>query len=168
MVDKKRAVELREDGLTYEKIAEELGCSTVWCKVNLKGVKQRDIQQEIRDHCAQFVLEGVVDEENVLDAVKHVLGINSHDLYIENSRAFIAFVKFRNTLISEGVSIIGDSLYDEAKYLTNFEIMSSAVAISWGARVKMRQLLKRFENIDPTLDFKIATDFLGYTNDNQN
>lgn len=38
MVDKIKAVQLRQDGLTYPEIAELLGCSLGWCKVNLNGV----------------------------------------------------------------------------------------------------------------------------------
>ena len=38
MVDKEKAVELRKQGLTYKQIAEEIGCSEVWCKKNLASV----------------------------------------------------------------------------------------------------------------------------------
>lgn len=38
-VDKEKAVALRKQGLTYKEISETLGCSEVWCKVNLKSVQ---------------------------------------------------------------------------------------------------------------------------------
>lgn len=40
MVNKEKAKELRLQGCTYKEIAEELGCSIVWCKVNLKDVQK--------------------------------------------------------------------------------------------------------------------------------
>jgi len=36
MVDKVKAVALREQGLNYEEIAEHLGCSFSWCAMNLR------------------------------------------------------------------------------------------------------------------------------------
>lgn len=38
MIDKAKAVALREQGFNYEQIAAEVGCSVGWCKINLKGV----------------------------------------------------------------------------------------------------------------------------------
>lgn len=38
MVDKVKAIELRLQGKTYKEISEELDCSLVWCKKNLKDV----------------------------------------------------------------------------------------------------------------------------------
>jgi len=40
MIDKKKAIELREMGLSYDDIAKEIKCSVVWCKKNLKGVSK--------------------------------------------------------------------------------------------------------------------------------
>lgn len=40
MVDKIKAIELREEGLSYEQIAKELNCSIVWCKKNLKAISK--------------------------------------------------------------------------------------------------------------------------------
>lgn len=40
MVDKKLAVELRKQGLSYKEIASRLGCSFGWCAKNLKGVEK--------------------------------------------------------------------------------------------------------------------------------
>lgn len=40
MVDKIEAVKLRKQGLSYSKIAKQLGCSEAWCKKNLKGVER--------------------------------------------------------------------------------------------------------------------------------
>lgn len=38
MVDKERAISLRESGMSYKEIAELCGCSVSWCKLNLKDV----------------------------------------------------------------------------------------------------------------------------------
>ena len=46
MIDKQKAVELKESGLTNKEVAQELGCSEDWCKRNLKGIKKKDIEPE--------------------------------------------------------------------------------------------------------------------------
>jgi len=42
MVDKKMAVMLRFQGLSYKEIAKQLGCSESWCKANLAGVDKAE------------------------------------------------------------------------------------------------------------------------------
>lgn len=39
-IDKEKATQLRQQGLTYKEVADAMGCSLVWCKINLKDVKQ--------------------------------------------------------------------------------------------------------------------------------
>ena len=46
MIDKQKALELREKGATYAEIAEELGCSVDWCKRNLKGIPKHTIEKD--------------------------------------------------------------------------------------------------------------------------
>lgn len=46
MIDRQRAVALKESGLTNKQVAQELGCSEAWCKINLRGVKKKDIEPE--------------------------------------------------------------------------------------------------------------------------
>lgn len=46
MIDKQKAIELKESGLTNKEVAEVLGCSEDWCKRNLKGIKKKDINPE--------------------------------------------------------------------------------------------------------------------------
>lgn len=43
MVNKVEAVRLRKSGLSYAKIAAQLGCSEVWCKKELVGVVKGDV-----------------------------------------------------------------------------------------------------------------------------
>ena len=38
MIDKQKAIALKEQGLTNKEVAQELGCSEDWCKRNLKGI----------------------------------------------------------------------------------------------------------------------------------
>lgn len=45
MVDKVEAINLRTQGLSYSEIAQQLGCSEAWCKINLKGV-----EKGVREH----------------------------------------------------------------------------------------------------------------------
>ena len=44
MVDKVKAIKLRQEGLSYKEIAKELECSEIWCKKNLKDT-QKDIKE---------------------------------------------------------------------------------------------------------------------------
>lgn len=44
MIDKLKAIELKESGLTNKEIALHLGCSEGWCRKYLKGVKRKDIE----------------------------------------------------------------------------------------------------------------------------
>lgn len=46
MIDKIKALELREQGKSYKEISEELCCSVDWCKKNLKGIKKKDLLPE--------------------------------------------------------------------------------------------------------------------------
>lgn len=65
-VDKAKAVELKQQGLTYKQIAEALGCSEVWCKKNLKAVvkdKQKTdmIEKYITKSCSkQGITSGAI------------------------------------------------------------------------------------------------------------
>jgi hypothetical protein len=47
MIDLELGISLREQGMTYIEIAKELGCSVVWCKVNLKDVSKNKGEKEI-------------------------------------------------------------------------------------------------------------------------
>lgn len=40
MVDIERAITLRKRGLSFEEVAQEMGCSLSWCKKRLRGVKK--------------------------------------------------------------------------------------------------------------------------------
>lgn len=44
MIDKQKAIELKESGLTNKEIALYLDCSEGWCRKYLKGVKRKDIE----------------------------------------------------------------------------------------------------------------------------
>lgn len=46
MIDKQKAIALKESGMTNREVAQELGCSEDWCKRNLRGIKKKDIEPE--------------------------------------------------------------------------------------------------------------------------
>jgi len=46
MIDRQKALELREKGATYAEIALELNCSVDWCKRNLKGVAKHTNEKD--------------------------------------------------------------------------------------------------------------------------
>ena len=66
MVDKVKALELRESGLTYQQIADELKCSLDWCKRNLKG------------HCKHTIERPTV--QKLINSAKLKSGITSGDI----------------------------------------------------------------------------------------
>jgi hypothetical protein len=51
MVDKERGIILREQGKTYQEIAETLGCSMQWCKTNLKNVPKNTKELDLVKKC---------------------------------------------------------------------------------------------------------------------
>lgn len=76
-VNKERAILLKKLGWDYNDISEELGCSRVWCSLNLKEIKKdRDLMRramlsvEYTETCRgsdKFHLD-VEDELNYFDA----------------------------------------------------------------------------------------------------
>ena len=40
LVNKRKAIELKQLGWSYEDIAHEIGCSVPWCAKYLKGIKK--------------------------------------------------------------------------------------------------------------------------------
>ena len=54
-VNKEKAIELRKEGKTYPEIAEQLGCSVIWCSKNLKGImitkdmSDTDLKESIKE-----------------------------------------------------------------------------------------------------------------------
>lgn len=61
MIDKQKATELRQEGLSYQEIAKILGCSIQWCKVNLKNVQKNTKEKELIEKCIELGLrpEGI-------------------------------------------------------------------------------------------------------------
>ena len=69
MVDKIKALKLREDGKTYKEIADELDCSVDWCKRNLQG------------HCKHTKEKPSVEKLTKRAKLKH--GITSGEIKME-------------------------------------------------------------------------------------
>lgn len=46
MIDKQKATLLREQGSSYQEIADELGCSLDWCKRNLQGISKNSKEKD--------------------------------------------------------------------------------------------------------------------------
>lgn len=82
MVNRKLAVQMREQGYGYAEISEELECSVDWCKKNLKDAHKPSKQEQIylmqaieksqsttgitEDEIKEFVLKFVVDPDGLL------------------------------------------------------------------------------------------------------
>lgn len=74
MIDRTKAKELRELGMTYDEISKELGCSVAWCKLNLKGV-------------TKHVMEDTTVKKLVVKA-KSKTGITSGDISHEARKIY--------------------------------------------------------------------------------
>jgi len=74
MVDKQKAIKLRENGCTYTQISEQLGCSVDWCKRNLKGVKKNTTEIDILSECMTLALSntGITNNEIQYIITKHI------------------------------------------------------------------------------------------------
>ena len=46
MVNKQEAIRMREQGMSYAKIAAQLGCSEIWCKKELSWVTKGSAKVE--------------------------------------------------------------------------------------------------------------------------
>lgn len=160
MIDKQKAIRLRESGLTYREIAEELDCSEIWCKTNLKGIVKRDIQKEIDELCQSHISNGMVHESDVLDCVFKVFKIESEVMFEDERDTILAFVKYRNSLIKTGINIVGSKYYDKYKEEAQFQLDSLAVEVFWDARIKIRKAIKEFSAVDESLNFSVAKDLM--------
>ncbi len=45
-INLQEAINLRLKGKSYKEISGILGCSQIWCKINLKGIKHQDISED--------------------------------------------------------------------------------------------------------------------------
>lgn len=69
-VDKGKAIELKEQGKTYAEIAEELGCSVVWCKKNLKEVVKN---KEGKEMLEKYILQSKSKQAITSGQIKKML-----------------------------------------------------------------------------------------------
>lgn len=72
MIDRQKALELREKGATYAEIALELKCSVDWCKRNLKGVPKHTNEKEV--------------VKDLIKRAKSKIAITSGDIVIESRK----------------------------------------------------------------------------------
>lgn len=62
-VNKQLAIDLRQRGLTYEEIADQLGCSFAWCAKNLPKIQKGELKIErvVVDGTKQSAIEILED-----------------------------------------------------------------------------------------------------------
>jgi len=97
MVDKIKAKELREQGMTYDAISVELNCSLDWCKRNLKGVTkyvmEDDTVQELikRAKSKDGITSGDISHEvgKIYPRVYTKEGIEEHEKKVRRVRTKI-------------------------------------------------------------------------------
>jgi len=104
MIDKQKALALREQGKTYTEISEALGCSLDWCKKNLKGTKRKDISEE--DYLS-LVEKGRSFDCITKGEIISKVNVDSTDSYKEyNKEALLTTKRVRRKLAKEGDVIV--------------------------------------------------------------
>jgi len=72
-VDKVLATKLREDGLGYKEIAQQLGCSEAWCKIYLKHVKKNTAEKAAIKHCIELARsEDAITNSGIKQGIRSV------------------------------------------------------------------------------------------------
>ena len=121
MIDKQRAIELREQGRSYKEISEALGCSLVWCKKNLKGTKKKDISDE------DYTL--LVEKGRGFDCITkgeiiNKIQVNSSDSRQEyNKELVLAANRVKKKLSKEGDVIVRQAWIHPARARASFNSM---------------------------------------------
>lgn len=78
MVDKLRALQLRESGSTHKQIADELGCSVDWCKQNLRGVKKYTNEEtEVKGLILQATSKDAITTGDIKRSVRSLYPLDS-------------------------------------------------------------------------------------------
>lgn len=90
-VDKEKAKTLRQMGLNYQDIANEIGCSLDWCKRNLKGVPKGSKEDQLKRIC--------------VDLAKQPRGVDNYTLIGEIIKVFPEHFK-DNSLTDGGLLLL--------------------------------------------------------------
>lgn len=120
-IDKQKALELREQGKTYQEISTELGCSLDWCKRNLKGTKRKDISEEDYNNLTNKGRSfDCVTKGEIISKVN----VSSNDNYKEyNKEALLAANRVRRKLAKEGDVIVRQAWIHPARAKFSYDNM---------------------------------------------
>jgi hypothetical protein len=69
MIDKVKAIQLRQEGNTYEAIANILNCSVAWCKKNLTGIEKNSIKP-VETKPKRFIRTCITNEDGTITAAR--------------------------------------------------------------------------------------------------
>lgn len=165
MVDKIKALELREQGKTYAEISDELGCSVAWCKSNLKGTKKKDIKEE--DYIA------LIDKGRSFDCITkgEILGkvlVDKTEDYKDQSKEMLKTTnRVKRKLAKEGDVIVRQAWIHPARARFSYNNMISyidALNDRLDEYVRMHLLECGFEdedNYNSTLAFMVMNSMFG-------
>lgn len=150
MIDKQKALELREQGKTYDEISVELDCSVAWCKKNLKGIKRKDISEEDYMH--------LVDKGRSYDCITRgeiagkvvVRSQDNYDKYCNEVK--LSTNRVKRKLTKEGDVIVRQAWIHPAR-----------------ARFSYENMLRCINDLNDTLDEYVRMHLLecGFENDDQ-
>lgn len=104
-VDKTKAIKLREQGMSYKDVAQELGCSEAWCKINLKSVQKNVGEKNAINHCISLALslQGITYSE-ILRSIQSVYSYaDTKEQRVEERKAM---TRFRNAINKVGGTVI--------------------------------------------------------------
>lgn len=120
-IDKQKALELREQGKTYQEVSDELGCSLGWCKANLKGIKRKDISDE--DY-SNLVSKGRSYDCITKGEIISKVNVASNDNYKEyNKEALLTTNRVRRKLAKEGDVIVRQAWIHPARAKFSYDNM---------------------------------------------
>lgn len=166
LIDKARAIWLKECGNTNKQIAEELGCSVDWCKRNLVGVQKNKpeksaIQQAIKLAQSQ---DGITNVE-IINLIRSVYPKQEGKEYeVMESKAI---ARFKDAINKADNTIIRPYWIQPDNAKLSFDLVLAAVdnmsermndEIDW-----IRKKLDLSAKVDPSLRFAIIKMLMGST-----
>ena len=92
MVDKLKAIKLREMGKSYDEISKKLDCSVAWCKLNLRDIdkhkKRSSVLATLVEVCKQkgYLTSGDIEDMFLSNNLKLKINIGNFQYIVEHLR----------------------------------------------------------------------------------
>ena len=126
MVDIVKATCLREQGMTYKKIAEELACSVDWCKQNLKSVSKNSAELKLIDECIILAKsEGALTNGQIKYTVRSIYPVDGSKEQKDTEDK--AITRFKTAIRKEENTIIRPYWMQPENAKVSFDLVLSSV-----------------------------------------